>query len=132
MEPPQLTHARLLVEEYADCFRFYRDILGFEPTYGDAESGYADFDTGAVTLALFDADEMADALDETTRAGRGRDRACVVFRVDDVDETAADLRDEGVALVANPTDRPEWGGLRTVHVRDPDGTLLEFNERVDE
>jgi len=101
--------------------------LGFEPTFGDADSGYADFDTGSVTLALFDADEIAGALDDPPGGARGRDDACVVFRVDDVEETAANLRDQGITLAAPPTDHPEWG-VRTVHARDPDGTLLEFNE----
>lgn len=71
------------MDEYPECFRVNRGALGVDPAYGDAESGYADFDTGDVTLVLFDADEMAEAFDETTRSGRGRDGACVVFRVDD-------------------------------------------------
>jgi len=130
MEDASMTHIRLLVEEYTGCFRFYRDVLGFEPTFGDADSGYADFDTGDVTLALFAADEMDDALDEKTRFGQGRGRVCVVLRVADVDETATKLRNEGVELVARPTDHPEWG-IRTVHARDPDGTLVEFNEPLE-
>jgi lactoylglutathione lyase len=123
----EITHVRLLVDEYAACFRFYRDTLGLEPTFGNADSGYADFDTGDVTLALFDADEMAAALDEQTPTATGRDRACVVLRVDDVDETATALGSAGVEVVGPPTDHPEWG-LRTVHARDPDGTLVECNE----
>jgi catechol 2,3-dioxygenase-like lactoylglutathione lyase family enzyme len=130
MEQRALTHVRLLVKEYTACFQFYRDILGCDPTFGDAESGYADFDTGEVTLALFAAEEMTDALDETPPSGDGRDRVCVVLRVEDVDATATELRTEGFELAAGPTDHPEWG-LRTVHVRDPDGTLVEFNEPLE-
>jgi predicted enzyme related to lactoylglutathione lyase len=127
MHQSTLTHVRLLVEEYAACFAFYRDVLGVEPTFGDAESGYADFETGDVTLALFAAEEMAGALAARPPATDGRDQVCLVLRVADVDETATDLRNEGLELAAAPTDHPEWG-LRTVHVRDPDGTLIEFNE----
>jgi predicted enzyme related to lactoylglutathione lyase len=130
MERSSVTHIRLLVEEYAACFQFYRDLLGFDPTFGDAESGYADFETGDVTLALFAADEMSGALGETPPSGDGRDRICVVLRVEDVDETAKELRTEGVELAAEPTDHPEWG-IRTAHVRDPDGTLVEFNEPLE-
>jgi lactoylglutathione lyase len=130
METASMTHVRLLVEAYAECFRFYRDVLGFEPTFGDADSGYADFDTGDVTLALFAADEMDGALAEQTPSSQGRDDACVVLRVADVDETAAKLETEGVELVAGPADHPEWG-IRTVHIRDPDGTLLECNEALE-
>jgi predicted enzyme related to lactoylglutathione lyase len=126
-----VSHVRLLVEEYAASFRFYRDVVGLTPTFGDEDSGYADFDTGDVTLALFATDEMAAAVDRDPGEPRGgRDQAAVVLRVDDVDETAADLRAEGIDLVAEPTDHPEWG-IRTVHCRDPDGTLLECNEPLE-
>lgn len=39
----ELTHIRLLVDNYKDCFHFYKDILGFEVTWGDENSNYADF-----------------------------------------------------------------------------------------
>jgi lactoylglutathione lyase len=130
MPDPALTHVRLLVEEYSACFRFYRDRLGFEPTFGDADSGYADFDTGDVTLALFDVAEQDAAIGASSPVGTDRDGVCIVLRVPDVDGTAVALRDEGVELVAAPTDHPEWG-IRTVHARDPDGTLIEWNEPLD-
>ena len=130
---PTLTHVRLLVSQYSACFRFYDELLGTEVTFGDEESGYADFDTGSVTLALFDAAEMADALGDgpgDPDDDRGRDQASLVLATEDVDETARQLRERGVDLVAPPTDHPEWG-IRTVHVRDPDGTLVEFNEPLE-
>lgn len=127
MVDPMLTHVRLLVEDYAACFRFYRDTLGFDPTLGDAETGYADFETGDVTLALFDAQEIAGALAEPSPSGEGRDGVCVVLRVTAVDEAASSLREDGVELAAASADHREWG-LRTVQARDRDGTLIEFNE----
>lgn len=122
-----LTHVRLLVEAYQDCFRFYRDTLGFEPTFGDVHSGYADFDAGGVSLALFDAREMIEALGTDPNADRGRDDAALVLAVEDVDRVWTDLEPADCTRVAPPTDRPEWG-LRTIHVRDPDGSLLECYE----
>jgi len=127
---PSLTHVRLLVESYGTCFRFYRDVLGFDPTFGDADSGYADFETGDMTLALFDAEEMADALDDPPGGGRGRDSSCIVLRVEDVDGKVTDLRESGVDVAAGPADHPEWG-IRTLHARDPDGNLIEFNEPLE-
>jgi catechol 2,3-dioxygenase-like lactoylglutathione lyase family enzyme len=53
------THARLLVDEFAACVGFYRDVSGFGVTFGDEESGYADLRTDGTTIALFDSDEMA-------------------------------------------------------------------------
>jgi catechol 2,3-dioxygenase-like lactoylglutathione lyase family enzyme len=42
----RLTHVRLFVDDYAACFGFHRDVLGFEATFGDARGGYADFRAG--------------------------------------------------------------------------------------
>lgn len=125
-----LTHVRLLVDDYPGTFTFYRDVLGLEPTFGDETSGYADFETGDVTLALFDGSEMAAAVDGDGPSTRGRDQVAVVLRVEDVDAVGDALRSDGVGLAAPPTDHPEWG-IRTVHCRDPDGNLLEFNEPLD-
>src|SRR6476659_7630591 len=45
---------RLLVSDFKASFRFYRDVLGFTPTFGDENDVYADFDTGGGTgIALF-------------------------------------------------------------------------------
>lgn len=120
-----LTHVRLLVHDFPGCFRFYRDVLGLRPTFGTEGDGYADFDAGGeVSLALFDATEMAAALGLPGQAAGG-DRCCLVLQVDDVDAVATELSRRGVALAAPPADRPAWG-LRTVHLRDPDGNLVEL------
>jgi len=145
--PPTLTHVRLLVDDYAACFEFYRDVLGYEATFGDPESGYADFDAGGPTLALFDRDEMLGALDGESAGdpepvddstadpgshdrGDPDDRVAVVLAAEDLDRTHERLRGRGVAFVTPPTDRPEWG-IRTAHLRDPDGTLIELNEPLE-
>jgi catechol 2,3-dioxygenase-like lactoylglutathione lyase family enzyme len=127
--PPTLTHVRLLVESYERCFRFYAEDLGFEPTFGDATSGYADFRTGSVSLALHDAGEMADALG-AAGGERGRDGAALVLRVEDVDAAYGDLAAADCERVGPPQDRPDWG-IRVAHVRDPDGSLIEVNEPLE-
>lgn len=126
-----LTHVRLLVDDYSACFRFYRDVLGFEPTFGDEESGYADFDAGNATLALFERGEMAEAVGTTDHpvTADARDRVAVVLHADDLDETCRALQGSGVEFVTEPTDRPDWD-IRVAHLRDPDGTLLELNEPI--
>jgi catechol 2,3-dioxygenase-like lactoylglutathione lyase family enzyme len=128
-----LTHSRLLVDDYAACVRFYRDTLGLEPTFGDETSGYADFDTGSVSLALFDRAEMAAAVegvgandDDSPAPG---DRVVLVVGVEDVDATCAALCEAGVDFETDPTDRADWG-IRVAHCRDPDGTLVEFAESL--
>lgn len=131
-EPPDLTftHTRLLVDSFGECFHFYRDVLGFEVTFGDAEGGYADFRTGETTLALFDRSAMDEAVgNEPDRDADEPDSVSLIFRVDSVDE-AFERLSPAVDIVAEPTDRPEWG-IRTAHFRDPDGTLIEINRHLE-
>jgi catechol 2,3-dioxygenase-like lactoylglutathione lyase family enzyme len=123
-----LTHVRLLVEAYARCFAFYEQDLGFETVFGDAESGYGEFETGDVTLALHDAAEVEDL---TGGGSRGRDGAALILAVEDVDDAYAELADADCTRTNPPEDRPDWG-IRVAHVRDPDGTLLELNEPLDD
>jgi predicted enzyme related to lactoylglutathione lyase len=50
-----------------------------------------------------------------------------VCRVADVDAGQALCLRHGGTLVAGAADRPEWGpGLRTAHLRDPEGNLIEL------
>ena len=60
-------------------------------------------------------------------AAPAQDAAMLVLRVDDVDEAAHRLTGHGASVLAEPQDRPEWGpGLRSAHLRTPDGTLVEL------
>ena len=58
----RLAFNRLLVADFRAVFLFYRDVLGFTPTFGDENDVYADFDTGSVTVALFQRELMAEAM----------------------------------------------------------------------
>ena len=120
----RLTHVRLLVPNYAECFRFYRDVLGLQPGFGDEESGYADFSGGGgeSVLALFYREEQG----EVVALREPGDAALLVLEVDDVDAAAERLRSH---VVAGPESRVEWG-IRFVHLRDPAGTLIELNQQI--
>lgn len=120
---------RLLVVDFAACFRFYRDTLGFRPLFGSEHDAYADFEVGAATLSLIDRHVMGAALGTSGRfpADAVADPVCLVVGVDDVDAAWAHLQGIGVRLAAGPTDHREWG-TRTAHVRDPDGNLIELNQ----
>jgi lactoylglutathione lyase len=58
-----------------------------------------------------------------------QDKVALVFSVDDVDSTTEQLRSRGAQIVVEPTGHPEWG-IRTVHLRDPDGNLIEVNSQM--
>ncbi len=124
-------YTRLLARDFRACFRFLRDVLGFVPTLGTEDDTYAEFDAGPVRLSLFDRRLMSEAVGTAALpADAGaQDAVCLVFAVDDVDATVARWDELGVAAAAPPTDRPDWG-IRTAHVRDPDGRLIEVNQKL--
>ncbi|WP_340456169.1 helix-turn-helix domain-containing protein [Peribacillus butanolivorans] len=58
----ELTHTRLLVNNYRECFSFYRNVLGFEVTWGNEDSLYAEFKFRGCTLGLFERKQMLEAI----------------------------------------------------------------------
>lgn len=123
------SYIRLLVNDYVAGFRFYRDVMKLPVLWGSETTRYAEFDVYSPTrLALNEREVMAEALGTTEKDATlpGQDRVSVIFEVDDVDASAADLVTAGAPQVSPPTDWPAWG-IRAAHFRDPDGYLLEVN-----
>ncbi|MEV4255109.1 VOC family protein [Spirillospora sp. NPDC049652] len=126
-------YPRLLIDDFDACARFYtgalRELLGVEPARMLPEARYAHWDLdGEGALSLFGRAAIAAV---TGTAGlppaSGQDRSMLVFKVDDVDAATKALEALGASVVAAPADRPEWGpNLRSAHLRDPDGNLLEL------
>lgn len=125
----KFSNARLLVKDFAKCFKFYTEQLGLQPAWGDETSGYANFNVadGIEGFALFVSDWMAPVVgnaDKELPVGF-REKSMVVFSVDNVDETYTALKAKGVKFINEPTDMPDWG-MRTVHLRDPEDNLIEL------
>jgi lactoylglutathione lyase len=123
----KLSYTRLLVDNFKDCFLFYRDIMGFKAVYGAEDDVYTDFDTGPVTLAMFNRQYMSLAIGTSNlpSEAEAQDRACLCFEVDGVDSTSEQLKNNGVRLVTEPADHADWG-IRAAHFRDPAGNLIEI------
>ncbi|MFJ9770403.1 VOC family protein [Kitasatospora sp. NPDC101157] len=129
-------YPRLLVTRFAECFDFYRAVLppltGADLVKGAPEGPYANWDVDEqAVLVLYDRAAMAAALGTDGLPGHPtaptQDAAMLVFRVDDVDKALALCLQHGGALVAPATDRPEWAPtLRSAHLRDPEGHLIEL------
>jgi predicted enzyme related to lactoylglutathione lyase len=122
------SHFRLLVADFERTFRFYRETVGLPTTYPADEAGpYAEFGLGGDKyLGLFDRALMLEAVGRAADSDRTPDdHALLCISVEDVDEEARRLLGLGVELAAPPTDHEPWG-MRTVHVRDPEGNLVEF------
>jgi catechol 2,3-dioxygenase-like lactoylglutathione lyase family enzyme len=120
---------RLLVSNFKECFLFYRDVMGFKPVFGNEDDVYADFDTGSTQIVLFDQYFMSKAIgnEHLPASTSAQDKCCLVFAVENVDQTCLLLREQGVQFLTLPEDRQEWG-IRTAHFRDPDGNLIEINQ----
>ncbi|MEY9859598.1 putative enzyme related to lactoylglutathione lyase [Catenulispora sp. GAS73] len=128
-------HPRLLVAGFAEMFDFYQavlpELLGAKLMRGGPQGPYANWDVeDQGVLVLFDRGTMA-ALTGTAHlpatAAPTQDHTMFVCRVDDVDAGAELCVRHGATLVVAPTDRPDWGPtLRTAHLRDPEGNLIEL------
>ncbi len=128
-------HPRLLVTRFAECFRFYDavlpELLGAVRMKGAEQGPYANWDVaGEGVLVLFDRAAMAAVTGTAglpAASGPIQDGVMFVCRVPDVAAGLALCLAHGGELVADAVDRPQWGpGLRTAHLRDPEGTLIEL------
>lgn len=128
-------HPRLLVTRFAEMFGFYQavlpEMLGAKLMKGSTDGPYANWDVeDQAVLILFDRAAMAalaGTRDLPTSAAPAQDHTMFVCRVEDVDAGAELCVRHGATLVVGPTDRPEWGPtMRTAHVRDPEGNLIEL------
>ncbi|WP_226577748.1 VOC family protein [Halobacillus litoralis] len=125
----ELTHTRLLVDHYKECFLFYRDVLGFEVSWGNEDSKYADFKFNGAALGIFDRQQMAEATGtEYSQDVNQTDRTALIFKVRSVDETYEELKGK-VEFITPPTKQEGWG-IKVAHFRDPAGSLLEIYEKI--
>ncbi|MEV5575435.1 VOC family protein [Spirillospora sp. NPDC052269] len=126
-------YPRLLVDDFDACARFYtaalRELLGIEPVKILPAASYANWDlNGEAVLSLFGRAAIAAVTGTSDHpATSGQDHSMLVFKVDNVDAATRTLETFGATIAAAPADRPEWGpNLRSAHLRDPDGNLLEL------
>ena len=123
----ELNQVRLLVDNFEACKDFYKDVLGLEMTLKTEENVYAQFITEGVSLGIYRRDLMAQVIgkSEDSSERNGKDTALLVFAVDDVDASYKALKKKGIVFVTEPHDQEAWY-MRVVHLRDPDGNLLEI------
>ncbi len=130
--PAQFSQIRILADDFARSWNFYKDGLGLTPVRGHGSRPYGEFRAGRrATVAVFDRREMANAVGVSILppSGRATGPVALVLEVPDVDAYARELRSRKISLLRGPTDRPLWG-LRTVHGLDPEGNLIEICSRL--
>lgn len=120
---------RLLVENFDKAFIFYSEKLGLKVTWGKLGGEYASFDigNGSDGLAIFPSDLMAQAIGNTglSLPHNSREKIALILEVESVDKSYDELSAKGVEFINKPTDMTGWG-MRTVHLRDTEGNLIEL------
>jgi catechol 2,3-dioxygenase-like lactoylglutathione lyase family enzyme len=115
----------LLVDDVRRATDYYRDALGFEVEAYDRlpeHYGYARRDGCHVHFACFDVDARPNS--EVVPP----DMFDAYFWTDDVEELYAELTERGAEIVQGPVD--QGYGLRDFRIRDPDGYILAFGQRL--
>ena len=126
----ELTHMRLLVDDYNECFLFYRDVLKLKVSFGDEDSSYAEFGFEGAALGLFGRKEMVEAIGAEYHSLRNQsDKAALIFKVSNVEEKYKELK-EKVAFITEPSVQGGWG-IKVAHFRDPAGSLIEIYESLE-
>jgi len=125
----KLNGIRLLVKNFDESFRFYTEKMGLKVTWGELGGAYASFDIGdhPDSLAIFPSDFMAEAIgnSDLPLPENSREKVAIILNVENVDDAYNELQSRGVEFINKPTDMGGWG-MRTVHLRDVDGNLIEL------
>nr|WP_166851894.1 VOC family protein [Isoptericola sp. BMS4] len=117
----QLAATRIFTDDVDALVAFYEKATGI----GAARLHplFAELRTPAGTLAIAST-ETVPLLGEGAAEARANRSVALDFLVADMDATREGLRDVVDTVVSEPTDMP-WGN-RSLLVRDPDGTLVNF------
>ncbi|MFD6491673.1 VOC family protein [Streptomyces sp. NPDC060188] len=123
----ELAQVRLLVSDFAACYRFYSEVLGLKCQSGATEGPYEKFSpvVGSAGIALQDRAMMAEVLGEIGEDVTGH-RSLVVLRVDDLDTYCEQLVSRGATVLHGPA--PMTDRMRVAHLKDPEGNLVELQE----
>ncbi len=122
----KLTTVRVLAARFDETVAFYRDTLGL-PIRADA-GVYVAFDAAGFELGIYRRDLMVQIVESMPAAPEtSSDSLLINLEVEDLVPTMKMLRDRGVQFETKPSDQPDWG-MRIVHLRDPEGNLLELYE----
>lgn len=122
----------LLVVKFDECFRFYRDVMGFKVIWGEEGDSYASFSVNENSrLSIFKRDHMAETVGtaDAPLQAHCQDRVALTFGVKDFEATKTELQENDAHFVTPTIDKRDWG-IRTIFLRDPDGTLLQIEAEL--
>jgi len=114
----EIAYVNIYVSELSKAVEFYRDTLGLELGFADADHGYASFQAGTITLGLAVAGEDHPEL-VGVHTGVG-------FNTPDLEADHRRLAALGVEFPMSPSRQP-WGGFMALF-SDPDGNAFYLDE----
>jgi methylmalonyl-CoA/ethylmalonyl-CoA epimerase len=143
-----ISHVAIGVRSMEQSLPFYRDVVGL-PVAADQEESFGDF--GGRRHAVYlrwgtGPDASFVVLDEQLERPQHGEPAELFsigmhhfgFWVDDVEAVAGRARDGGVELVVEPSIGDTWlygepagGKVKTAFLRDPDGNIVQLDERIE-
>jgi lactoylglutathione lyase len=113
----------LEVSDVSRSLRFYTELLGFRVTFS------FDGDDGKPVFASLELDDGTKIAIGGPKEDVSSGSVAIWLYTDDVDAAVADLRQEGVEVIAEPEDKP-WGE-RVASVSDPDGYTIHLGAPAD-
>ncbi len=125
----KISAAVLFVEDLETCMMFYRDALGLQVVFTDADSvAFRMDDHDFALLRVSAAVEMISTEAVLSEKGVGH-RVLLCADSEDIDAAYKMLTSKGVIFVKPPVNQP-WG-YRTAYFSDPEGNLWEIRQSVD-
>jgi uncharacterized glyoxalase superfamily protein PhnB len=122
---PVLVNTCLITADVKRLVEFYEPVLQRKAQWSGPD--YAEFATGAGTLAIFSANAQEKYIPGSADAAKNRS-VIIEFKVVDVDAEHRRLQSLVKVWVKPPTTQP-WG-TRSIYFRDPDGNLVDFYSLV--
>lgn len=116
-----LASLRIISPEIKRLVQFYENVTNLSARWYTED--FAEINTAAFTLAIGSTRTLS--LFGTDLKQTGNSNSMIIeFRVENVDEQYAKIRDFLSDIIQEPTTMP-WGN-RSLMFRDPDGNLLNF------
>lgn len=125
----RFTHARLYVEDWPACRRFYEAVLGLKEAFVSEVDNYVELTDGSVKISVMNRKELTSHFGNQLGLTfeQQSDSIALSFQVKDVEEARSYLKSQGAEIVSPAWNFADWG-IKAVLVRDPDGNLIELTE----
>lgn len=129
----KIDHIGIAVRDLKEAIKFYEEMLGLKVTEIEEVA-----DQKVRVAFLPSGDSEVELLESTTADGpiarfiekNGQGIQHIAFRVDNVEEKLADLKDKGVRLIDEKPRRGAGGAMIAfLHPKSTFGTLIEICER---